>query len=99
MNKGTRNEYVDVSYTKPFLKLIVAGYPPRDDDCPADIAETEYWSPRLSAQGFVFVPSLSYAAQGCVDDAVIPFDKLAPWLNAVGKAGVADFTAEVRPSR
>jgi len=93
---GTSGSYTTVAYTAPFKAMIIRAFPTDDPDCKEAIQTADDWSARLTAQGVAFTPSLPHVVAACADDAVIPFAKLAPYLNADGKALVARFEAEAK---
>jgi len=95
-DKGTVNEYVDTAYTPLFKAMIVRAFPAPDADCKDAISETETWNARLTKTGMAFTPELAHAVQACVDDAVIPYAKLTPYLTPDGKALVVAFQSEVK---
>ncbi len=95
-DKGTANEYSEITYTAPFKAMILRAFPAADADCKDAVETTETWNARLTASGMAFTPELPHVAAGCVDDAVIPFAKLQPYLTPDGKALVAAFQAEVK---
>ncbi len=66
------------------------------DDCKD--ASSGYWTPYPTSDGMAFTPSLPHVVYACTTDVVIPYAKLAPLLNTQGKAAVASFRADARPS-
>jgi hypothetical protein len=97
-DKGTKYEYTTDALTPPLRLIVTGAYPHRDDDCDQVVPklDPDAWQVRLTPQGMAFTPIVSHADQGCAeDDAVVPFDKLQPYLTDDGKALVAAFQAEI----
>ena len=97
---GTVDQYITVTVTAPFKKMIDEAYPHYDDDADCQVArqDADSWSVHLTATGVDFMPELPHVVQACIDDAILPFAKLEPYLSPAGKVGVASFTAEVKPA-
>lgn len=98
---GTADAYTTVTLTAPFKKMIDDAYPNYDDDadCKEARQDADAWNVHLTSTGVDFTPDLPHVAQACIDDAILPFASLEPYLSPAGKAGVASFTAEVLSSR
>jgi hypothetical protein len=95
-NKGTPNEYTTTDYTAPFKAMIAAAVPLADDECKEAVTTADDWSIRPTKSGMAFTPDLPHVVAGCIDDGVIPYAKLTPYLTPAGKALVAAFQAEVK---
>jgi hypothetical protein len=93
---GSKDSYTTVAYTAPFKAMIIRAFPGDDPECKEAIQTADDWSVRLTTGGMAFTPSLPHVAAACTDDAVIPFARLAPYLNANGKALIARFEAEAK---
>jgi hypothetical protein len=93
---GTANAYTSVTYTAPFKAMIVHAFPVSDPDCKDAIDTADDWTARLTAKGMAFTPDLPHVVAACIDDAVIPFARLAPYLTPDGKTLVAAFEAEAK---
>ena len=94
--KGTAGEYTDITYAAPFKAMIVRAFPGAEDDCKEPIETADTWSMRLTRNGMAFTPDLPHVVAACIDDAVIPYAKLTPYLTPEGKALIAAFQAETR---
>jgi len=94
-NKGTANAYTTTDYAAPFKAMIAAAVPLADDECKEPVTTADYWSIRLTRDGMAFTPHLPHVVAACIDDGVIPYAKLAPYLTPAGKALVAAFQAEL----
>lgn len=92
---GTKDAFVTIAFTPAFRKLIDAAYPRRDADCMDAERDQDTWDPHLSAKGIAFTPEFPHVVAACAEDAVIPFARLAPYLNATGKAQLARFRSEM----
>jgi hypothetical protein len=98
---GSDEEYVML--TEPFRRWLVG--PLRrgaDDDattCHEAIVGTEYWTIGLARTGLVFSPDLAHVIRACGEDFPVTFARLAPWLNAQGRAGAASLQPAARPAR
>ncbi len=93
---GTPGAYTEVTFTPPFQAMIISAFPAGDPDCKDAIATADDWAARLTPKGMAFTPSLPHVVAACVDDAVVPFARLAPYLTPDGKALIAAFAAEAR---
>ena len=93
---GTKNAYDEVTLTPAFKAMVLAAFPADDPDCKEAVATADNWAARLTPQGVAFTPALPHVVAACIDDAVIPFAKLAPFLTADGKAFAALFQAETK---
>ncbi len=93
---GTKNQYVTVAFTPPFRKMIDDAYGNDEPDCKQAEQGADFWDTRLTAAGVAFTPELSHADTPCIEDAVIPFAKLARYLNSAGKAGTVSFISALR---
>jgi len=93
---GTANAYTEVTYTAPFKAMIISVFPAGDPDCKDAIETADDWTARLTPKGMAFTPSLPHVVAACVDDAVVPFARLAPYLTPDGKALITAFAAEAK---
>jgi hypothetical protein len=97
-NPGTKDELTTITYTDAFRKLIGEAYARArgdDADCLDAVKDEDEWDAHLARDGVAFYPSLPHVVQACAENAVIPYTKLAPYLNARGMTGVASFRAEL----
>ena len=82
-------EYPTVTYALAFRKLMNAAYATargKNSECQEAVEETISWDAHLDTGGIAFAPEM----------ALIPFAKLAPYLSAEGRAGLASFIAKVK---
>ncbi len=93
---GTKNAYTEVTLTPAFKAMIIAAFPAGDPDCKEAVQTADDWAARLTPRGMAFTPDLPHVVAACIDDAVIPYGKLAPYLTADGKALAAAFAAETK---
>lgn len=82
-------------FTPTFRKLIDAAFPASDADCRDAERVEDDWMVRLTTTGVAFTPVFSHVDMACTDDAAIPFARLAPYLNASGKASTAAFRRDM----
>lgn len=97
-NPGTKDELTTITYTDGFMKLIAAAYARargNDADCLDAVKNADEWDAHLAHDGVAFYPSLPHVVQACAENAVIPYAKLARYLNARGTVDVASFRAEI----
>ncbi len=78
-----------VQLTPTMRQFALAQATSADEECRDVVARADYWTLGLSDKGLLFSPSLPHVAQACVDDAEVPFAKLARFLSPAGKAAVA----------
>ncbi len=99
VNGTGASQYTTVAYSPPFMAMILRAFPAHDPDCKEAVATADAWTARLTAKGMAFTPDLPHVVAACVDDAVVPFDRLTPYLTPDGKALVAAFAAEVKTGK
>jgi hypothetical protein len=77
-----------------FTKFILGAWKSDDTDCNEVVRQAEFWHIGMTHAALVFTPELPHAAQRCVDDFMVPFARLAPYLSPEGKAGIASVRAD-----
>ncbi len=93
---GTANAYTEVTLTPAFKATLIKAFPAGDPDCKEALDTADDWAARPTAHGMAFTPSLPHVVAACIDDAVIPYAKLAPYMTVDGKTLVAQFEAETK---
>ena len=71
----------------------------KDKECGDAVATASSWALELKADGVSFTPELPRVVMACGDEVVLPWAKLRPFLNSVGKREVAALLAERRQQR
>ena len=67
---------------------------PYPEDCLELARDEEFWILGLSRSGMLFVPTVPHVATPCAETFTVPWDALAPFLNAEGREGLARLRAE-----
>ena len=86
----------DNSQATPALqKLILTGEgaDTSDPECGPLLVEARYYQLSLGEKGMVFSTIFPHVAQACDMDIVVPYAKLAPFLNEAGKAALKTLPA------
>jgi hypothetical protein len=96
--RGTKNQYITIAFTPLFRKMVDDAFGSSEPECKEAERDADFWNPHLTAEGVAFTPDLPHAETACIEDAVIPFAKLARYLSPVGKVGAASFVAALRAS-
>lgn len=78
--------------SKPLRTLVLRRMRPVGD-CREAVLAAEYWRIGLADDGLRFSPSLPHVVAACADDAVVPWQALAPMLSATGKAAMQRIVA------
>ena len=73
----------------PKLRTLVLLKSPRSDaECRDVVRQNNSWGIGLTAFGLAFTPQLPHAVAACADTTKLGWNALAPFLSAMGKAGV-----------
>jgi hypothetical protein len=96
--RRSKNQYITVAFTPVFRKMIDSAFGSSEPECKDAERDADFWNPHLTAEGVAFTPDLPHAETACVEDAVIPFAKLAGYLSPAGKVGAASFVGALRAS-
>jgi hypothetical protein len=93
---------------RPALRELILSRNPTDDfsisigvaeqaypeDCRELVLGEEFWTLGLSRSGMLFVPVVPHVAGPCAETFTVPWDALAPFLDADGRAGLARLHAD-----
>lgn len=75
--------------TPVFRTFVIGKWKPEESECAEAVRSQDYWHIELTRTALVFTPDLAHAVQACGDNFAVPFARLAPYLSAQGKAGIA----------
>jgi hypothetical protein len=84
--------------SEAFRQFLVSRWPveqENDGECKEAANESNYWDIGLERDGMSFAPGMPHVLTACANPVLVPYAELAPFLNDLGKAGVASVQANL----